>query len=199
MNIEKAMFHLIQFEVFQYELHNNIRCGISRLVSSKAYCGLYTLSKKHNVSNVVASALSKLGLLGEDEVSKCFRKQLMVSVYYYEQTEYDLEIITQILDDAKIPYIPLKGSVMRKYYPEAWMRTCCDIDILIKKENTEKAIKFLKESLEIDDTCKKCKYFALCRSGGCKRTREDRNYCESYKAFFDACLPLFRAFIAEKK
>lgn len=65
--------------------------------------------------------------------------------------------------------------------------------------HSEKAIEFLRESIAVSDECKKCKYFALCRSGGCKRTREDRNYCESYKAFFDACLPLFRAFIAEKK
>ncbi len=63
----------------------------------------------------------------------------------------------------------------------------------------EKAIEFLRESLAVSDECKKCRYFGLCRGGGCKRTREDRNYCESYKAFFDACLPLFRAFIAEKK
>ncbi len=65
--------------------------------------------------------------------------------------------------------------------------------------HSEKAINFLKESLRINEECKKCKYLALCRGGGCKRSRADRNYCESYKAFFDACLPLFRAFIAEKK
>lgn len=74
--------------------------------------------------------------------------------------------------------------------------TTQDFDTLA---HSEKAIEFLRESVAISEECKKCKYFALCRSGGCKRTREDRNYCESYKAFFDACLPLFRAFIAEKK
>ena len=63
----------------------------------------------------------------------------------------------------------------------------------------DKAIKFLKESIIHPDECKKCKYYPLCRAGGCKRSKEDRSYCESYKAFFDACLPLFRAFIAEKK
>lgn len=65
--------------------------------------------------------------------------------------------------------------------------------------HSEKAIKFLKESLAVKEECKKCKYYPICRGGGCKRSREDRDYCESYKAFFDACLPLFRAFIAEKK
>lgn len=63
----------------------------------------------------------------------------------------------------------------------------------------EKAIKFLKESLNHSDECKKCKYYPICRAGGCKRSKEDRNYCESYRSFFEACLPLFRAFIAEKK
>lgn len=65
--------------------------------------------------------------------------------------------------------------------------------------HSEKATKFLKESLEHKEKCKKCKYFPICRGGGCKRSREDRDYCESYKAFFDACLPLFRVFITEKK
>lgn len=65
--------------------------------------------------------------------------------------------------------------------------------------HSEKAIEFLKESLNHSDECKKCKYYPICRAGGCKRSKEDRNYCESYKAFFEACLPLFRVFIAEKK
>ena len=65
--------------------------------------------------------------------------------------------------------------------------------------HSEKAIDFLKESIAVPEKCKKCKYFSLCRAGGCKRTREDRDYCEAYKKFFAACAPLFRAFINEKK
>ena len=65
--------------------------------------------------------------------------------------------------------------------------------------HSDKAIKFLKESLAVDEKCKKCRYYPVCRGGGCKRTREDRDYCEAYKKFFGACLPLFRVFINEKK
>lgn len=65
--------------------------------------------------------------------------------------------------------------------------------------HSEKATEFLRESLETNEECKKCKFFPLCRGGGCKRSREDRNYCEAYKGFFKACLPLFRVFIAEKE
>ncbi len=65
--------------------------------------------------------------------------------------------------------------------------------------HSEKATEFLRESLAFDEKCKKCRFFPVCRGGGCKRSREDRDYCESYKGFFEACLPLFRVFINEKK
>lgn len=65
--------------------------------------------------------------------------------------------------------------------------------------HSEKATEFLRESLAFDEKCKKCRFSPVCRGGGCKRSREDRDYCESYKGFFEACLPLFRVFVNEKK
>lgn len=63
--------------------------------------------------------------------------------------------------------------------------------------HSEKATAFLKESLEIPKKCKSCRYYPLCRAGGCKRSRQDADYCEAYKKFFSSCLPLFRVFINE--
>ncbi len=63
----------------------------------------------------------------------------------------------------------------------------------------DKAISFLRESLAVSEKCRQCRFYPLCRAGGCKRTRADRDYCEAYKKFFSACLPLFRVFINEKK
>ena len=65
--------------------------------------------------------------------------------------------------------------------------------------HSEKATEFLRESLAFNEKCKKCRFLPVCRGGGCKRSREDRDYCESYKGFFEACLPLFRVFVNEKK
>ncbi len=69
----------------------------------------------------------------------------------------------------------------------------CDTS-LEKMANSEKAKDFIRESLQIPDKCKQCRFFALCRAGGCKRQRADRDYCESYQKFFSSCLPLFRVF-----
>lgn len=43
---------------------------------------------------------------------------------------------------------------------------------------------FLKASFEINDNCKTCDYFYICRSGGCKRARRSADYCKAYKDFF---------------
>lgn len=50
----------------------------------------------------------------------------------------------------------------------------------------EKSVEFLKESFIIDDDCKACDYFYICRGGGCKRNRQDKNYCTAYKSFFES-------------
>lgn len=62
-----------------------------------------------------------------------------------------------------------------------------------------KAIDFVNETLTIPSQCKTCPYFRVCRGGGCKRSKADRDYCQAYKQFFGACLPLFRVFLGEKR
>ena len=59
---------------------------------------------------------------------------------------------------------------------------------------SKKAFEFIKESIAVPEKCKKCQFYPLCRAGGCKRNKESADYCESYKTFFGACLPLFRMF-----
>ncbi|MCL2013876.1 MAG: anaerobic sulfatase maturase [Oscillospiraceae bacterium] len=58
---------------------------------------------------------------------------------------------------------------------------------------TETARKFISQSYYIDDECKKCRWYKLCR-GGCFREREPVSsdgkpslnvYCKQYKEFFD--------------
>jgi len=48
------------------------------------------------------------------------------------------------------------------------------------------AQKFLKESLEISEECRACRFFALCRCG-CRRERIEgsNTFCASYKKLFE--------------
>jgi len=61
------------------------------------------------------------------------------------------------------------------------------------------ARRFIQESLHVDERCKQCSYYPLCRGGGCKRCRESGDDCAAYRAFFGSCLPLFRVFEGERR
>ena len=50
-----------------------------------------------------------------------------------------LKELSAAFEKAGIDYMPLKGAVIRKYYPEPWMRTSCDIDIYINPKDLQSA------------------------------------------------------------
>ena len=141
--VEKVFFALIRFEIDGTELGD-----IKNLITPEMLPALFKLSKKHDFAHLVGDALDKNGLLPDDlEVKKRFLQERNMAIYRYEQQQYEFEQICTILEDAKIPFIPLKGSVLRQYYPEPWMRTSCDIDILVKESELDKATEILKERL----------------------------------------------------
>ncbi len=109
--------------------------------------GVYKLAASHDLAHLAGQSLSQLGVLGDDEVSQNFKKTAMQAVYRYVQINFEFEQVCATLEEAKIPFIPLKGSVLRNYYPEAWMRTSSDIDVLVKPENLERAAGVLIEKL----------------------------------------------------
>ena len=56
---------------------------------------------------------------------------------------------------------------------------------------SETEMRFLRTSLVVDEKCKVCRYFKICR-GGCRRHKEltaegnyENRFCESYKYFFE--------------
>ena len=101
-------------------------------------------SSKHDVAHLVVLGLKQNELLGKEHTD--LDKYILKAVYRYERTRYEYEALCVALEEAKIPFLPLKGSVIRRYYPEAWMRTSCDIDILVHPEDLERAISYLSEN-----------------------------------------------------
>lgn len=53
------------------------------------------------------------------------------------------------------------------------------------------AVKFIKESMIVEDKCKQCSFFAMCKNG-CKRERIDLDKCSAYKRFFPIALPYLK-------
>ncbi len=108
---------------------------------------LYKISKTHDLAHLVGDALINNDLIRNKELEAKFRKQLLTAVYRYEKINYELSCLCKALCDAEISFLPLKGSVIRRYYPEPWMRTSCDIDVLVHEEDLRKAVSCLTETL----------------------------------------------------
>ena len=106
------------------------------------------LSKSHDMAHIVASFLERCGLLPEGDFGAEIKKLKMLAMYRYLGFSRELPSIKQTLEDAKIPFIVLKGSVIRKYYPEPWMRTSSDIDILVHENDIERAREVIETELE---------------------------------------------------
>lgn len=121
--------------------------GIKNALSPQMLQALYALSQKHDLAHLVAQALSGLGVLGTDPLSLEFKKQAMQAVYRYAKQDRDYRQICDAFEEACIPYIPLKGAVLRGFYPEPWMRTSCDIDILVKEAQLDAAAEVLTQKL----------------------------------------------------
>ena len=115
---------------------------------------LYKLSKAHDLAHLVGNALIKNDLIDDNEIRAKFQKQTMLAVYRYETINYELDCLRRVLNEAQILFIPLKGSVLRQYYPEPWMRTSCDIDILVQESDLERAVAVLREKLSYREEAK---------------------------------------------
>lgn len=107
---------------------------------------VYELAIKHDLPHLVGQALSKTAAPASDALAKC-KKAAMGAFMRYVQQNHEYNRVCAVLEEAKIPFIPLKGSVLRDYYPEAWMRTSCDADILVKEEILDTATALLVEKL----------------------------------------------------
>lgn len=105
---------------------------------------LIRISKMHDLAHLVSYGIMANNLILPDNKYYTYLEQeQFAAVYRYEQINYDFEELSSVLEKNAIPFLPLKGSVMRRYYREAWMRTSCDIDILIKPEDLQRATDIL--------------------------------------------------------
>lgn len=141
MNACNLFFTLLRAEVCGGEL----REALKQTLTMEHLESVYDLAKEHDLAHIVGQALGRNKLLPKCEVSDQFRRQTMLALMRHTWLENAYEKICQTFEEANIPFIPLKGAVLRRYYPENWMRTSCDIDILVKEEMLEAAVKALEE------------------------------------------------------
>ena len=140
----KTLFALFRYELFGLKLCDEIKNSIT----DEMLLSLYKISKKHDLAHLIADALDRNGLWTENnEIKSRFLKERNMAVFRCEQLRFECEQICDCLETAKIEFLPLKGTILRDYYPQFWMRTSCDIDVLVRECDLEKTILVLQKEL----------------------------------------------------
>lgn len=104
---------------------------------------VYSVSKAHDMAHIVGYALKRNDIEVSSEIKAKFVRQQSLAVFRYERIKYEIDDLCAFFDEKGIRYMPLKGSVIRKYYPHPEMRTSCDVDILVKKKDLAEVEKLL--------------------------------------------------------
>lgn len=127
---------------------------------------LYTLSKAHDLAHAVYDVLEGQACMEDSEIASKFKKQKAIATYRYAGIQCELESVYALLEKARIPYMPLKGSVIRDYYPNPEMRTSSDIDILIHENDLEHAVALFRDELSYSVGLKSTHDISLFSPGG---------------------------------
>lgn len=117
--------------------------AIKESLSENKLATLFKVSKNHDAAHLVAYALQENGFSFESDIWQLFLQEKEQAKLRYEMIQADFDEICRCFDKEEIAYVPLKGAVIRAYYPEPWMRTSCDIDILVREEELDRAVNAL--------------------------------------------------------
>ncbi len=119
-------------------------------VSDAAVSELLALAGRHDLSHLVADCFLRRHISGE--LKSALDKEKAKAEFRYYNQSYVLSEISKRFEDHEIEFVPLKGAVLCELYPEAWMRTSADIDILVHEEDIKRAAQLIKDELGMEQT-----------------------------------------------
>lgn len=109
---------------------------------------LYEIALKHSLAGMLYYAIEKM----EDNEKPKATFMPYLQQMYREQIVTDLNLnfetqrMLEVLSDAGIKCLPVKGITTKVDYPVSHLRTMCDVDILCESENRLKAEKIFLEN-----------------------------------------------------
>ncbi|MBO4622631.1 MAG: nucleotidyltransferase family protein [Bacilli bacterium] len=102
---------------------------------------IYKIAKFHSIEYIIYEGLKNYNI----NIDNDFEKRCMILATKSVNQSLELNEIKNAFSINGIDFMPLKGAVLQKLYPRIEYRNMTDIDILIRKNDVEKAAKVLKE------------------------------------------------------
>ncbi len=109
---------------------------------------LFRLAEIHNVGAIIANELQQVekAFQPTGKLASEFTQTIGLTLREYTHRESGYRFIKRILDDALIPHLFVKGIVLQHRYPIPEMRTSGDIDIIICREDFDKAAALMEQN-----------------------------------------------------
>lgn len=139
MSVKHLFFALLRAHVLGGEgLSDEDRAAVGEKAEK-----LFQLASAHDMAHLIGFSLYEAGLA---EAYAHFENHHLLALFRYESIAYEQIRVGEVLEAASIPHMPLKGALLRELYPEAWMRPSCDVDVLVKGEDLDRAVAALVEN-----------------------------------------------------
>ena len=101
-------------------------------------------ASKHDVAALAADYVLREKSTENKDIYAELKEQYHKSQRNYVRQLQAQKKCTDVFQSEEIPFIVLKGAVLRPLYPKPWLRTSADIDILVSREHYERATALLK-------------------------------------------------------
>ena len=123
-------------ELLRCALHDEIP---SDKPAEASWQAVFQLAKRHSVSALAWQSVSRLPELIDPAVNEAWSTLNSKLIGKYFNQEHELDVLSSLLAEEKIPHMPVKSVWLRPLYPQPFEREMCDLDILIPEEDAERA------------------------------------------------------------
>jgi len=107
---------------------------------------LFAYAKAQSLATMAYSAIQASGFDVGEELAREWSARCSLNLVKYFNQEHACEALCRTFSEAGIQHMPLKGSVIRDLFPAPEMREMCDLDILVRPEDVERAHAVMLES-----------------------------------------------------
>lgn len=98
---------------------------------------VFALAQKQIFSNLAWISVSKLNNKPHQELASRWENTYSIELMRCATQLYELDVLVDSFTSKGFDVMPLKGSVIRNYYPVPDMRTMSDIDLLVKTQDKQ--------------------------------------------------------------
>ena len=141
--MDKTREHKYIFKMLKAVLNDNYALTVEEGLD---WNYIYKLCKYHRINNIIGYLSNEQTNMPKDIYQK-FKLAMQKGIVREANQHFELQQIQKKFEECGIENVPLKGSILKNYYPSPDMRFLTDLDILFKEEKTE----LVKQALlEID-------------------------------------------------